>query len=392
MVKTPLFPTYHSTRKLMQVLDGIEKEKFMKLMNHIREMTGTPQEPVDWTDPDEWILERLDGEEQDFARHIWEKTDHTVNPRHMLGHYYLINGYNLLDVDKTGRFFVTEQGRDFFDQPGGKMEQWLDKQEGLLFILSIVAAKTKGKRGDFLEEWEEYLQNNSNIRSESVIKNSLRRRLLNLADRELIHRDGMVYYAISDKGLTHLRRAAPEFISETDRTLRDATVDLFEVAKKREKQFRRQLLEQLHGMEPFQFENLIKELLIAMGYENVEVTSRASDGGIDVVGEIELGITSVREVIQAKRQKSNVQRPVLDALRGSLYRFQAMRGTIIATSDFSTGTQKEAFASGATPITLINGEKLIDLLIEYGIGVRRRQVEILELDESMLQEQEEIGE
>ncbi|WP_199295681.1 hypothetical protein [Trichocoleus sp. FACHB-591] len=44
------------------------------------------------------------------------------------------------------------------------------------------------------------------------------------------------------------------------------------------------------------------------------------------------------------------------------------------------GLLQAAVERGAAPITLINGEKLIDLLIEHKIGVRTRSVEILELD------------
>ena len=39
-----------------------------------------------------------------------------------------------------------------------------------------------------------------------------------------------------------------------------------------------------------------------------------------------------------------------------------------------------AFAGGAAPITLIDGDKLIDLLIEHGIGVRKRTLEVLAVD------------
>jgi predicted helicase len=97
-----------------------------------------------------------------------------------------------------------------------------------------------------------------------------------------------------------------------------------------------------------------------MNYQNVAVIAPSNDKGVDIVADIELGITSVREVVQAKRQKSNVQRTVLDALRGSLYRFQAVRGTIITTAGFSKGAMQAAFEAGAPPITLIDGSKLID--------------------------------
>lgn len=133
-------------------------------------------------------------------------------------------------------------------------------------------------------------------------------------------------------------------------------------------------------MDPVAFEHLIKRLLEAMDYQNVEVTAPSGDGGVDVVGNIELGISSVREVVQAKRHKRPIQRKDLDALRGSLYRFEAVRGTIITTTRFSKGTQKAAFSPGVAPITLIDGDKLIDLLIEHGIGVRKRPVVVLEVE------------
>ena len=45
-----------------------------------------------------------------------------------------------------------------------------------------------------------------------------------------------------------------------------------------------------------------------------------NDKGVDIVANIELGISSVREVIQAKRHKGSVNRTVLDQFRGSLMR------------------------------------------------------------------------
>jgi restriction system protein len=42
-----------------------------------------------------------------------------------------------------------------------------------------------------------------------------------------------------------------------------------------------------------------------------------------VIAHIELGISSMREVIQVKRHKGNIGRRVLDELHGSLHRFNA---------------------------------------------------------------------
>jgi restriction system protein len=121
-----------------------------------------------------------------------------------------------------------------------------------------------------------------------------------------------------------------------------------------------------------------------MGYDDARVTAPSNDKGVDVVANIKLGISSVREVVQVKRQKGNIHRPVLDALRGSLHRFAAVRGTIITTGGFASGTVKAAFEAGAAPITLIDGETLVDLLMEQRIGVRRRELQIWELDTTAL--------
>ena len=83
-------------------------------------------------------------------------------------------------------------------------------------------------------------------------------------------------------------------------------------------------------------------------------------------------------MLQVKRHRGTIHRPVLDQLRGSLHRFNAVRGTIISTGRFSKGVEEAAFERGAAPITLIDGEKLLDLLIENGIGVSKRPLEYLE--------------
>ena len=50
-------------------------------------------------------------------------------------------------------------------------------------------------------------------------------------------------------------------------------------------------------MDPKAFENLVGRLLDKMNYRNVDVVGQSGDGGVDVIAEIELGVTSVREVV-----------------------------------------------------------------------------------------------
>jgi hypothetical protein len=139
----------------------------------------------------------------------------------------------------------------------------------------------------------------------------------------------------------------------------------------------RSLLADLH---PQLFESLIGELLVALGFEDVEVTRYSKDGGIDLRATLAVGgVTDVKTAIQVKRWSRNVAPRTVRELRGGLGPHE--RGLIVTLSDFSREAQVEALASDKSPISLINGHRLIELLIENDIGITRRRLMILELDE-----------
>jgi restriction system protein len=133
---------------------------------------------------------------------------------------------------------------------------------------------------------------------------------------------------------------------------------------------------------PYEFEHFVKSLLEAMDYENVEVTQQSGDKGVDVVANYQFGITEIREVVQVKRTESTVGRRTIDELRGALPYHRAIRGTIITLGPFARGVAEAALFQGAAPITLIDGDKLIELAVKHQIGVRRKPVDLVELDEA----------
>ncbi|NUQ37798.1 MAG: restriction endonuclease [Caldilineales bacterium] len=145
---------------------------------------------------------------------------------------------------------------------------------------------------------------------------------------------------------------------------------------------RRRLKERVLAMPPERFEVLVRELLIRMGFDetSVSVTPYSGDGGIDVAGVYRAaGLTEMSAAVQVKRWKNNVGAPVVTQLRGSLQVHQ--QGIIITTSDFSKSARAEAAAANKTRIGLINGEELIDLLIKHQVGVVKRPLEIMALDD-----------
>ena len=147
-------------------------------------------------------------------------------------------------------------------------------------------------------------------------------------------------------------------------------------------QARVELRKHLLQMPPDRFEALIGSLLLALGFDEgtVRVTAYSGDGGVDVRGVLNAGdITEVNAAVQVKRWRSNIQAPTVQALRGSLVVHE--QGIIMTTSKFSKGAQEEAHAPGKVRISLIDGEKLLDLLIQHKIGVTVEQYTVYSLDE-----------
>lgn len=130
---------------------------------------------------------------------------------------------------------------------------------------------------------------------------------------------------------------------------------------------------------PQEFEELVGELLVALGVEDVLVTRLSGDGGIDVRGTLVVGeVVRMKMAVQAKRWKGNVQASTVREVRGSLGAHEW--ALIITTSDFSSGAVAEAQRADAAPVALMNGEQLAALLAEHEIGVRRDQHPLYYLD------------
>lgn len=144
---------------------------------------------------------------------------------------------------------------------------------------------------------------------------------------------------------------------------------------------RKKLHERIRKMDPGEFEELVGELLASLGFEEITVTERHGDGGIDVRGTLVVGeVIKTQMAVQVKRWKNNVQSGTVQQVRGSLGTHE--QGLIVTTSDFSRGARDEAERVDAIPVALMNGEQLVRLLAENDIGVTREAYELFELDEA----------
>lgn len=122
----------------------------------------------------------------------------------------------------------------------------------------------------------------------------------------------------------------------------------------------------------YDFEDFLKPLLECLGLDEVRVTKRSGDGGVDLEG-IRYGVInnnddSVKYIVQAKRFKPSDKIPIdiIDKLRGNMA--SGEKGIVITTAGFSSPARLKAEASDDRPIVLIDGQMLIDICIENNIG------------------------
>lgn len=138
-----------------------------------------------------------------------------------------------------------------------------------------------------------------------------------------------------------------------------------------------ELLTRLRDSHPDFFEQAVVDLLLKMGYGGASRRGRriggSNDEGIDgLIDQDPLGIDQV--YIQAKRYKqgNNVGREAIQAFVGALHGFGASRGVFLTTSAFSSGASEYA-QKVPSRVILIDGEKLVELMIAYRVGVQEKQ-------------------
>jgi restriction system protein len=133
-----------------------------------------------------------------------------------------------------------------------------------------------------------------------------------------------------------------------------------------------EMLTRVKQVSPQFFEQLVIDLLLAMGYggsrrDAGRVVGQSGDDGIDgVINEDKLGLDVV--YIQAKRWEGSVGRPVVQAFVGSLAGNQAKKGIFITTSKFTDDAIKYVQRIEQRVI-LIDGDRLTQLMIDHDIGV-----------------------
>lgn len=134
-----------------------------------------------------------------------------------------------------------------------------------------------------------------------------------------------------------------------------------------------ELLDAIKSGSPYLFENIVIDLMLAMGYggsreDAGETTKKSADGGIDGVIKLDrLGLDTI--CLQAKRYNSTpVGEPEIRDFIGALEGKRAKKGVFITTSYFTEFAINYSKKIG-NRLVLIDGEKLTNLMIDFNVGI-----------------------
>ncbi len=133
-----------------------------------------------------------------------------------------------------------------------------------------------------------------------------------------------------------------------------------------------EVLSRIKNNTPQFFENLVVDLMIALGYGGSRVDAgqsigQSGDEGVDgIIKEDRLGLDVI--YIQAKRWEGTVGRPEIQKFVGALHGKRAKKGVFITTGKFSNDA--EEYVKTIDPkVILIDGRKLSELMIDFNLGV-----------------------
>ncbi|MBE9592551.1 MAG: restriction endonuclease [Proteobacteria bacterium] len=132
-----------------------------------------------------------------------------------------------------------------------------------------------------------------------------------------------------------------------------------------------EILERIKSNSPAFFENLVIDLMVAMGYGGSRVDAgqsvgQSGDEGIDgIIKEDRLGLDVI--YLQAKRWEGTVGRPEIQKFVGALHGKRAKKGVFITTGKFSE--EAHEYVKSIDPkVILIDGRALANYMIDFNLG------------------------
>ena len=169
--------------------------------------------------------------------------------------------------------------------------------------------------------------------------------------------------------------------AETEKTVDDADASApDEKVYLNQDAIQEELVRILRGVTDKGFEELCARLLRHIGFENLKVTGQTGDHGIDGEGFLLINrFVRIKVMFQCKRYAGTVQVKEIRDFRGAI-QGRAERGIFLTTGTFTKSAREEAARENATAIELVDIDRLLELLIEEGLGVRETKALTIDRD------------
>lgn len=263
----------------------------------------------------------------------------------------------------------------------------LSTEQMILPVLLYIADGQEHRRLNIINMLTEHFSLTEDEREDlsrsGQMENSIRR-------RGFIERSRPRHYRITSHGLEYLNQnskeiSVPDINTETlidspdsgievDRNTPTSEESIEQNYQEIRKKLAEDLLQEIKANSPAFFEELVIDLLVAMGYggsrEDAQTVGRSGDGGIDgIINEDRLGLDVI--YVQAKRWQGNVGEPPVRDFVGALQGRRARKGIFITTSGFSESAQDytATIDSRDSKVILIDGNQLAQLMIDHNVGV-----------------------
>lgn len=131
------------------------------------------------------------------------------------------------------------------------------------------------------------------------------------------------------------------------------------------------------------FEALVRAAAAAMGYEDVRTARRGKEGPL-LLAQRRMGVVPLRFVLKLVRGTRPIRREDVQEVRKDLQSLSAPMGVIFSAAEVTREARSEAQQGGGV-VLLLCGDAFAAQLAEKGVGVQKRTVELIELDEASLQ-------
>jgi restriction system protein len=148
--------------------------------------------------------------------------------------------------------------------------------------------------------------------------------------------------------------------SDKDKTVQEKASVTFEEA---EEQAWREIEKYLLNFNPYDFQQLVTDLIEAMGYHVSWISPPGKDGGLDIIANVDpLGLQPPRIKIQVKRNSNRINVDDVRAFGALINENDA--GLFVAAGGFTKDAEEFARNQERRKITLIDSERFVDLWIE----------------------------